>query len=71
MKRRLICTALAALFALLAIRGEAEAASKPLPFRQGERLVYRAMWGFIPACEAVIEVFPTRAWTGHGHATSP
>jgi len=64
MKRRLICTALAALFALLAIRGEAEAASKPLPFRQGERLVYRAMWGFIPAGEAVIEVLPDTSVDG-------
>jgi len=34
------------------------AAVKALPFRLGERMVYRAMWGGIPAGEAVIEVLP-------------
>ena len=34
------------------------AAVKALPFRSGERMVYRAMWGGIPAGEAVIEVLP-------------
>jgi hypothetical protein len=64
MKQRLICMALIALFALLALNGRGEAASKSLPFKQGERLVYRAVWGFIPAGEAVIEVLPDTSVDG-------
>lgn len=58
MKQRILCSAAVFLCALLALCGFGEAASKALPFRQGERLVYRALWGFIPAGEAVIEVLP-------------
>lgn len=58
MRRRFLCHAALVLCALLALAGQGDAASKALPFRQGERLVYRALWGFIPAGEAVIEVLP-------------
>ena len=43
-------------------------AAKGLPFRQGEKMIYQARWGVIPAGEAVIEILPeeslngTRAW---------
>src|SRR5512137_2033504 len=40
------------------------AAVKALPFQLGERMVYRAMWGGIPAGEAVIEVLPAVAVDG-------
>ena len=45
------------LCSLLVLAGDREsnAAAKTVPFRQGERMVYRAMWGYIPAGEAVIE----------------
>jgi hypothetical protein len=48
------------LCSLLVLAGDREssAAAKTIPFRQGERMVYRAMWGYIPAGEAVIEVLP-------------
>ena len=58
MQRRLFRMTAAALCILAMLCGRAEAASKAPPFGQGERLVYRAMWGFIPAGEAVIEVLP-------------
>ncbi|MCU0583805.1 MAG: DUF3108 domain-containing protein [Syntrophales bacterium] len=58
MKQRILCSAAVLLCALFGLCGLGEAASKTLPFRQGERLVYRALWGFIPAGEAVIEVLP-------------
>jgi hypothetical protein len=48
---------LCSLFVLMGYR-ESIAAVKALPFRSGERMVYRAMWGGIPAGEAVIEVLP-------------
>jgi hypothetical protein len=64
MKKRLFRTALVALFVLLALNGRGEAASKSLPFKPGERLVYRAVWGFIPAGEAVIEVLPDTSVDG-------
>ena len=50
---------LCSLFVLAGYR-DSSAAAKSLPFRQGERMVYRAMWGIIPAGEAVIEVLPIR-----------
>ena len=61
MPRRLpwmITIFLCSLFVLAGYR-ESGAAAKVLPFRQGERMVYRAMWGVITAGEAVIEVLPT------------
>lgn len=64
MKQRLWQSAAAVLVALVALGGQGEAASKTLPFRQGERLVYRAVWGVIPAGEAVIEVLPDASMEG-------
>jgi hypothetical protein len=37
---------------------ESASAAKDLPFTQGERMVYQARWGVIPAGESVIEVLP-------------
>jgi hypothetical protein len=34
------------------------------PFHAGEKLVFEAQWGFIPAGEAVLEVFPTKTLNG-------
>ena len=54
---------LCSLFVLAGYRDSSAAAKSP-PFRQGERMVYRAMWGIIPAGEAVIEVLPTATIDG-------
>ena len=61
MSRNLLWIITVLLCNLLVIAGgwERNAAARTLPFRQGERMVYRAMWGYIPAGEAVIEVLPT------------
>jgi hypothetical protein len=64
MTKHLARIAAAVLIASLALCAQAGAASKLLPFRQGERLVYRAVWGFIPAGEAVIEVLPDTSVDG-------
>ena len=60
MPRQLLWIISVFLCGLLVLAGDWErnAAAKTLPFRQGERMVYRAMWGYIPAGEAVIEVLP-------------
>ena len=61
MKRRLVPIAVMALCGMLAahfIAAESRAASKALPFSVGERMVFRATWGPVPAGEAVIEVLP-------------
>ncbi|MGC9976131.1 MAG: DUF3108 domain-containing protein [Syntrophales bacterium] len=34
------------------------ASDKPFPFHPGEKLTYRAMWGFIPAGQLTLEVLP-------------
>jgi hypothetical protein len=64
MKQRILCSAAILLCALFGLCRLGEAASKALPFQQGERLVYRAMWGFIPAGDAVIEVLPDTSVDG-------
>lgn len=66
MPKRLFCAAVIVLCSLLVLAGgrESDAAARTLPFRQGERMVYRAMWGFIPAGEAVIEVLSDAAVDG-------
>lgn len=40
------------------------ATEKDLPFRPGERLVFRLKWSFIPAGEAVLEVLPIETLNG-------
>jgi len=64
--RRLLWMITVFLCSLLVLAGgrESNAAAKTIPFRQGERMVYRAMWGYIPAGEAVIEVLPDAAVDG-------
>ncbi|NPV03660.1 MAG: DUF3108 domain-containing protein [Syntrophaceae bacterium] len=64
MMRRLFGVTTIVLCALTMLFGEGAAATGALPFSEGERLVYRAMWGFIPAGEAVIEVLPDAAVNG-------
>lgn len=61
MKRRLVPIAVTALCGMLAAHfnaAESRAASKAMPFSVGERMVFRATWGPVPAGEAVIEVLP-------------
>jgi len=60
MPKYLLWMITAFLCGLLVLAGgrESRASAKTPPFRQGERMVYRAMWGVIPAGEAVIEVLP-------------
>ncbi len=53
---------------LLCILPESGAAAKGFPFRQGEKMIYQATWGIVPAGGSVIEVLPdetvngVRAW---------
>ena len=60
MPKRLLLIIMIFLCGLFVFAGyrDSIAAVKALPFRSGERMVYRAMWGGIPAGEAVIEVLP-------------
>jgi hypothetical protein len=51
--------ALIALCTLAAFSGwESGALAKDPPFRQGEKMVYRARWGFVSAGQSVIEILP-------------
>lgn len=43
---------------ILTGNGALKAFPSKMPFNQGEKLIYRAKWGFIPAGVAVIEVLP-------------
>jgi hypothetical protein len=66
MPRRLlwmITVFLCSLFVLTDYRG-GEASSEVMPFREGEKVIYRAKWGFIPAGEAVIEILPVETVSG-------
>ncbi len=40
------------------------AATQEVPFRPGEKCIYRASWGMITAGEAVIEVLPCKIYNG-------
>jgi hypothetical protein len=42
----------------------AKAATKEVPFRPGEKFMYRASWGMITAGDAVIEVLPFKIYNG-------
>lgn len=66
MPKRLPFVALLFLCSLfvLADNRDSEAASKIMPFQQGEKMIYRAKWGFIPAGEAVIEILPVETVGG-------
>ncbi len=56
--RFLLPFVLCVLLPLCAYAAQDVAAVKSPPFSAGEKLVYRAMWGFINAGDAVIEVHP-------------
>ena len=73
MPKRLLLISMIFLCGLFVFAGyrDSIAAVKALPFRSGERMVYRAMWGGIPAGEAVIEVLPPSPSTAPGPTTSP
>ncbi len=43
---------------------DTKAAAKGAPFHPGEKFVYRASWGMIPAGDAVIEVLPFKTYQG-------
>jgi hypothetical protein len=42
----------------------ATAATKGVPFQPGEKFIYRASWGMIPAGDAAIEVMPYKTYQG-------
>jgi hypothetical protein len=46
------------------IIGNTRASTKPFPFHPGEKLTYRAKWGFIQAGELTLEVLPTETING-------
>ncbi len=48
---------------LLCLTGHAKTFEK-VPFYEGERLTYRAQWGFLPAGEAILEVLPSEIING-------
>jgi len=59
MRRRLPGLVLIVLCVLAAISGwDSDALAKDLPFRQGEKMVYQARWGFVSAGQSVIEILP-------------
>ena len=66
MPRRLLWMVTVFLCSLFVFAGDLEshAAAKALPFQQGEKMIYRAKWGFIPAGEAVIEILPVESVSG-------
>ena len=49
---------------IFGIADETRAAKKQLPFVPGERLTFQVTWAFIPAGEAVLEVFPIKTISG-------
>ena len=44
--------------------GSTQASAKPFPFHPGEKLTYRATWGFIPSGELTLEVLPIETIDG-------
>jgi hypothetical protein len=48
----------------LPLTGGAGAPTKPFPFHPGEKLTYRAKWGFIQAGELTLEVLPMETIDG-------
>ena len=46
------------------ITGSTGASTKPFPFHPGEKLTYRAKWGFIQAGELTLEVLPIETIDG-------
>jgi hypothetical protein len=49
---------------ILFIAQSAESSVRQVPFHQGERLLYRAKWGVVPAGEAMIETLPLETIQG-------
>ena len=59
MRRRFTGLDMIVLCLLAAISGwDNDALAKDLPFRQGEKMVYQARWGFVSAGQSVIEILP-------------
>lgn len=58
LSRFLVPLVLCVLFPLCARAAQDAAAVKSPPFHAGEKMLYRAMWGFVNAGDAVIEVHP-------------
>jgi hypothetical protein len=55
---------LTALTAMIVCSWNTKAGEKKLPFHPGERLVFEVKWAFIPAGEAVLEIFPIETIDG-------
>ena len=63
--KKILPSALAVFFAAMVALGAGSAwAAAGQPFREGEKLVYRAKWGFISAGEVVMEVLPAKTLRG-------
>ncbi len=57
--------ALMALLATLAFSPITHAQRNGVPFSPGEKLTFQARWSFIPAGEAVLEIYPLETMNGH------
>ncbi|MBW2615862.1 MAG: DUF3108 domain-containing protein [Deltaproteobacteria bacterium] len=62
--RRIFAFIATALLTTLTFIGNANADENTFPFHAGEKLVFEAKWGFIPAGEAVLEVLPVETING-------
>jgi hypothetical protein len=64
-KRRVITALIFVIFALsVLVDGNANALDRKTPFRPGEKLTYRVMWGVIPAGEVTLEILPMQTVDG-------
>jgi len=61
---RIFASVATALIITFTFTGNAGADENVFPFHAGEKLVFEARWGFIPAGEAVLEVLPAEAVSG-------
>lgn len=55
---------LTALLGAVGSSGIAHSADNPLPFSPGEKLTFLVKWSFIPAAEAVLEIYPIETMNG-------
>ncbi len=55
---------LTALLATLTFSAAADATENRYPFSPGEKLIFQVRWAFIPAGEAVLEVYPIETMSG-------
>ena len=56
---------LTVLFSTVCFYGITSADENTFPFSPGEKLTFQVRWAFIPAGEAVLEIYPTEIMNGH------